>query len=286
MKYLGIDGGGSKTTFLLTDDHDKTLFRTDTGASNLNSVGHDAASLEIKKGINELPADPDFVCAGFAGAGRAENAAFYQGILQSLLPNAKISVVSDAVIAYAGALESEPGVLLVGGTGSIALGRLPDGGMIRVGGWGPHFGDEGSGFWIGREAVRAALRAADAAEQTDFPKRIAAALGKRDIGDVVVAWSKGIIGVPEIAGLFPEVLDMHSREPAHRILHEAAAHLRVLVEIAEERVGIPNCRKSVIGSVARHPMMRSLIGINFEEPRQSPEWGAIRLAREQRRNAL
>ena len=152
--------------------------------------------------------------------------------------------------------------------------------MFRVGGWGPYFGDEGSGFWIGREAVRAALRSIDTQSSAEFTQRVAAGLGLKSIAEVVGAWASGKIGVPEIAGLFPEIVSMYPAEPAKQILTEAAAHLRSLVEIASKRAGVEDCRKALSGSVATHPAIRPLIGLKFEEPRHSPEWGAVIWARQ------
>src|SRR6476660_7665456 len=74
---------------------------------------------------------------------------------------AQVIIESDAFIASIAAIGVDPGILLIAGTGSIVIGRDKDRAMFRIGGWGPHFGDEGSGFWIGREAVRAALRSID-----------------------------------------------------------------------------------------------------------------------------
>jgi glucosamine kinase len=171
-------------------------------------------------------------------------------------------------------------LLLIAGTGSIVIGRDKDRSMFRVGGWGPYFGDDGSGFWIGREAVRAALRSMDSQAPTEFTERIAEALGLKSMPEIVSAWASGKIGVPDIAGLFPEVVATYPNEPANQILTEAAAHLRSLVEIASKRVQVEDCRKSLSGSVANHPIMRQLIGLSFEEPRHSPEWGAVIWARQ------
>jgi N-acetylglucosamine kinase-like BadF-type ATPase len=272
MTYLGIDGGGSKTTFLVVDDHDREIVRIQTGPSNWLSVGGDAAAKAIRDGVEQLKtASPDVVCGGFAGAGRPEGLAFYRSVLEPLLPKARVRVESDAAIAFAGAIGVKPGVLLIAGTGSIAIGRKVDGSMIRVGGWGPHFGDEGGGFWIGREAVRAALRG-------DFPS-LASKLGLTSIEQVVASWGAGKIGVPEIAGLFPEVVSRWPSEPAAGILRSAARELRNLSELAVQRVGIPDCTRSAIGSVATHPLIRDLVGIKFADPIASPERGAIVLAR-------
>jgi len=280
VRYLGIDGGGSKTTFLLVDEYYNEVCHIQSGPSNWLSVGADAAKEAITQGISCLTERPNIVCGGFAGAARADSATFYKEVLQSLIPGAQIIVESDAFIASIGAIGIDPGILLIAGTGSIVIGRNKDCNMFRVGGWGPYFGDEGSGFWIGREAVRAALRSLDLQDTGEFAAQIAKALGLKSITEVVSAWGSGKVGVPDIAGLFPEVVSLYPNEPANRILSEAASHLRSMVEIANRRVGLDNCRRSLSGSVASHPVMRQLIGLKFEEPRHSPEWGAVIWARQ------
>ncbi len=280
MRYLGIDGGGSKTTFLLVDEYYNELCHLHSGPSNWISVGQEAALAAIRNGISQLTESPTVICGGFAGAARPEGAAFYKEVLTSLVTKATIIIESDAFIASIGAIGVDPGVLLIAGTGSIVIGRSREGSMFRVGGWGPHFGDDGSGFWIGREAVRAALRAVDSQAAQEFAHHIAQSLGLKSVTDVVGAWAAGRIGVPEIAGLFPEIVKLYPAEPASRILTEAASQLRSLVEIAAKRVGVEDCRKSISGSVANHPIMRQFIGLKFEEPRHSPEWGAVIWARQ------
>jgi glucosamine kinase len=280
MRYLGIDGGGSKTAFLLVDEYYNEICHLHSGASNHLSVGNEAARESISQGISQLTERPDIICAGFAGAGRPDSVSFYKELLNSLVPEAQVIIESDAFISSIGAIGIDPGILLIAGTGSIVIGRDKDRTMFRVGGWGPYFGDEGSGFWIGREAVRAALRSIDRQSNTEFAQRIAAAFGLKSITEAIGAWATGKIGVPDVAGLFPEVVAMYPDDPAKRILTEAAAHLRELVEIAEKRVGVDNCRKSLSGSVAAHRIIRDLIGIQFEEPRHSPEWGAVIWARQ------
>ncbi|HYR86601.1 MAG TPA: BadF/BadG/BcrA/BcrD ATPase family protein [Terriglobia bacterium] len=286
MRYLGIDGGGSKTKFLLVDEYYNELSQVQSGPSNWLSVGADTARAAISEGVANLSEKPDVVCAGFAGAARPESLTFYKEVLQSLLPGATIIIESDAFIASIGAIGIDPGVLLIAGTGSIVIGRDKDRSMFRVGGWGPYFGDEGSGFWIGREAVRAALRSKDSQGRPEFSDRVAQSLGLKSIPEVVAAWATGKVGVPEIAGLFPEVVSLYPAEPSNRILNEAASHLRSLVEVAAKRVGVDDCRKSLSGSVAAHPIMRQLVGLKFEEPRHSPEWGAVIWARQHFANPL
>jgi N-acetylglucosamine kinase-like BadF-type ATPase len=281
MTYLGIDGGGTKTTFLVTDDEDKEIRRLQTGPSNWLSVGKETAAASIRAGAAQLAElKPDVVCGGFAGAGRPEGLAFYKSVLEPLFPQSKVRIESDAFIAYAGAIGLAPGVLLIAGTGSIAIGRKNDGTMIRVGGWGPHFGDDGGGYWIGREIVRAALQSFDSQKRADFETRISRKLGIQAITDVVSGWGAGTIGVPEIAGLVPEVMTLWPHEPATRILKSAAEHLRWLVETAVQRVAFPNCPVCASGSIALHPVMRQLMQISFAEPIAPAECGAVMLARQ------
>src|SRR5437899_10975120 len=71
---------------------------------------------------------------------------------------ARVHVISDAQAALLGALGKRPGVLLLSGTGSIVAGRTPRGRWARAGGLGPVLGDEGSGFWLGREWLRTRVR--------------------------------------------------------------------------------------------------------------------------------
>ena len=280
MRYLGIDGGGSKTAFLLVDEYDNEICHVESGPSNYLSVGPNVARKAITEGVSHLTERPTVVCGGFAGAGRADSAAFYREVLESAVPGAQIIIESDAFIASIGAIGIDPGVLLIAGTGSIAIGRDKNRTIFRVGGWGPHFGDEGSGFWIGREAVRVALRSIDSQGPIEFRERIAASLGLKTITEVVTAWAGGTLGVPHIAGLFPEIAAMYPAEPAKRILTEAAFHLRSLVETACKKVGVDDCRKSVSGSIATHPILRELMALEFEEPRHSAEWGAVIWARQ------
>ncbi len=81
--------------------------------------------------------------------------------LKTFLPVTRIVVEADALIALEGALAGDPGVVIVCGTGSIVLGKNSSGVIAKIGGWGPLLGDEGSAYWVAREALRRAALAAD-----------------------------------------------------------------------------------------------------------------------------
>ena len=82
-------------------------------------------------------------------------------ITQALFPGAQVELLHDAVTALAGASVAQPGVIVIAGTGAVAYGRLDSGAEALSGGWGYLIGDEGSGYWIGIEAIRAACQASD-----------------------------------------------------------------------------------------------------------------------------
>ena len=281
MIFLGIDGGGSKTAFLLENDDGQELARFETGPSNWLSSGSSTARESLTAGITSLSATPDIVCGGFAGAGRAEGIEFYRTCLTALLPRAVVIVETDAFISFMGAIGPNPGVLLIAGTGSIALARKTDGTMIRAGGWGPAFSDEGGGFWIGREAIRHALRANDAAEAADFISAITRGLKLEKITDAPAAWKEGALDVRSVAALASIVTEKYPADPAKQILEEAAGHLRALTELARRQADLPESSVlSASGSIATQPMIQQLLGLKFSPPANPPARGAILWARD------
>jgi N-acetylglucosamine kinase len=153
--------------------------------------------------------------------------------------------------------------------------------MVRVGGWGPHFGDEGSGFWIGREAIRAALRLHDAGDSPEFVSEVARALKLHEITEAPAAWKEAKLDVHSVAALAALVASKAETERAKRILTEAASHLRQIAELARQRANLPeSCQRSIAGSVGSNPLMQRLIGLAFTPPMNPPERGAILWARD------
>jgi N-acetylmuramic acid 6-phosphate etherase len=134
------------------------------GAPGLAAPGGAAAAERaILAAARELGLDgADEVVVGAAGALAAPAAAreLAEALLRSL-PATRAAVTSDAVLAHAGALGGEPGVVLIAGTGVVALAIDAEGALRTADGWGPWLGDEGGGAWIGASGLRAALRALD-----------------------------------------------------------------------------------------------------------------------------
>lgn len=165
--YLGIDAGGTKTDCAVSNGAE--LLGQATGPScKLARVGKERGRENLQTVIRQATqaagvdaSTIQHVCIGMAGASLAEAVQWAQQTIRELIPDSTIYVAGDHVIAHRAAFGTSPGVLVISGTGSIAFGRNQNGETARAGGWGPNVSDEGSAFWVGREAVTAALHAFD-----------------------------------------------------------------------------------------------------------------------------
>jgi N-acetylglucosamine kinase-like BadF-type ATPase len=162
---LGIDAGGTKTVCHLADEHGTLIAEARAGGANLQAAGE----LQVEKvlhdvmeaAIGDRDIVPSAICLGIAGVDRHDDAAVVRGIMRRIGFKARILVVNDALVALEAGAPGDPGVVIISGTGSIAYGRNRRNQGARAGGWGHVLGDEGSGYWIGRAALRAVLREAD-----------------------------------------------------------------------------------------------------------------------------
>jgi N-acetylglucosamine kinase-like BadF-type ATPase len=166
--FLAIDAGGTKTACLLAAD-DRVLARASTGTVKLMRVSEAEATTRLQTMLTEVSAsagvslsDITRTCLGLAGLSTAHAREWAQRTIPALVAG-DLLLCGDEEIALDAAFRGRQGILVVAGTGSNAIGRAPDGRLFAAGGWGPVLGDEGSGTWIGLEAIRAALRANDQA---------------------------------------------------------------------------------------------------------------------------
>jgi N-acetylmuramic acid 6-phosphate etherase len=160
----------------------------------------------------------DEVIVGAAGALRAPDAARALGnTLLASLRATRVAVTSDAVIAHAGALDGEPGVVLIVGTGVVGLAISSDGALRTADGWGPWLGDEGGGAWIGAAGLRAALRAHDGrGASTTLLDAARARFGAPE------TWPTQFTDAAAVASFAPDVLAAESDAAALAIVSAAA----------------------------------------------------------------
>jgi glucosamine kinase len=274
--YLGIDGGGSKTTCAVGDD--TSLLSTVTaGPCNITRVGETRARQSLHQAIREAcaaaniaPRQLQRACIGAAGAGREKVASLVRKIAAELIPG-EIEVVGDIPIALEAAFGAGPGVIVIAGTGSIAYGRDAQGRTARAGGWGFAISDEGSAHWIGRTAVSAVLRAIDeeaideetidqekdqsAAKLSPLFLELKAALKVNSLDEFV----RSANSTADFAALFPAavVADQAGDSLAQQVLTRAGSELAQLARIVVRRLfgndsAGPPVALAIAGGVFRH----------------------------------
>lgn len=166
---LLVDAGGTHTRALVTTLCGVKAGESRGGPSNAFVAGEAEALANLTRTVRRAlaccharRAQIEAAVIGSAGVdhrdGRDDS---IQKALRAQFGWARVLVVEDALIALEGALLGRPGVVVASGTGSMVCGKTARGRIVRVGGWGPLFGDEGSAQWIGRHALQAAARAAD-----------------------------------------------------------------------------------------------------------------------------
>jgi N-acetylglucosamine kinase-like BadF-type ATPase len=300
--YLGIDGGGTKTTCAVGDES-HLLATATAGPSNIVRVGESQARLSLQQSVRQAcaaagiaPAQVSYSCVGGSGAARVEFAEIVRGFLTEILPT-PIAVVGDMQIALEAAFDTGPGVIVIAGTGSIAYGRDRQGRTARAGGWGFAVGDEGSAHWIGRSAVSAVLRAADLPDENSEDcthSSLSAALfkawGVSSLADLARAANS--IPPPDFAALFPAVAassdDLATQVLSHagRELVQAAAVVIHRLFAKDQNASVP---VAITGGVFRHATTVRQVFYNelrTLDPRVDvnpqvvePVEGALRLAR-------
>jgi N-acetylglucosamine kinase-like BadF-type ATPase len=166
--YLGVDGGGTKTAFLLIDESGRVLGAHTEGPAYYLEVGFEQMRAMLARGIlatcaqpGIAPADITFAFLGLPAYGEDSRllAALDASPSPTLDPD-RYRCDSDAVCAWAGALACQDGINVIAGTGSMAYGEFA-GRCARAGGWGELFSDEGSAYWIAREGLTLFSRMSD-----------------------------------------------------------------------------------------------------------------------------
>jgi N-acetylglucosamine kinase-like BadF-type ATPase len=239
--FLGIDGGGTKTRCIVGNQN--SVLGTGSGAGcNLLRVGEACAQDSLASAIQEAcvaanvsPKQIARTCAGISGAADNGIASMVQRLMNEIVGGA-IEVIGDMEVALEGAFQGGPGVIVIGGTGSIAYGRNSRGEQARAGGWGRVISDEGSGHWIAVRALSAAMRQRDRAEKSDLLNDLMAALEVRTAEDLVVKLNSDPIR--DYASLFPVVLASAAGadESALEVLRSAGRELAKLAGLVIERL--------------------------------------------------
>lgn len=289
MRYVaGIDGGQSSTLAVVGDERGRILASGRAGPADEIGAGpesmrlHDAlsAALDDARARAGLPEKTVFaaVVAGVSG---------YRGRVYGRapeLPAQRLVLTHDAPVAHAGALAGEPGVVVISGTGSVIYACDAHGKPQTLGGWGFLFGDEGSAFWIAREALALLMRAHDESD-SGLAGETRAACEFFDVGslrELAHAFYHGAFGRDRLAAFAPTAL----RASAFNDIADAGAcRIAALVHAAIE-AGAPATVALVGGTFAdarfrervSAGILKGVAGAQIVQPRYKPAEGALLLA--------
>ena len=163
MKIIAIDAGGTKARFALYDENGVMLKSVEHPSLHPLQVGYTKMAQALRFGVDSLCENEkvDFISFGLAGYGmNPKIRKSIENAIKRKFPSEKYSIQSDVDCALMSALKGSDGVMIISGTGSIALSQYK-GQRSRVGGWGYWIGDEGSAFWIGKQVLSVFSKMAD-----------------------------------------------------------------------------------------------------------------------------
>lgn len=293
MKFVaGIDGGGTKTAVICSDLDGRTVATETFGPFNVNSIGVDGFTILMVQICEFLrqTGECEALCIGAAGVSNPR----MRSLVQQAMEKANITnwqLVGDQEIALWGALEGEPGISVVAGTGSICFGRNADDETVSIGGWGHLIGDEGSGYTIGRDVLRAVAHAWDAGtNEADMLAQLLASEHKITSREKLIAhvYTNDKSAVAQLARVAEQAAAAGDAK-ALAILTENASLLSEQVALVADRLQMKSGEVALLGGLLEHDTMyRKLLvqeigkrcaGFTCVEPCDNAAIGAVLMAR-------
>ena len=298
---FGIDGGGTTSRFRIESLEGGFLHGVTSTGLNPRSVGWEGVTSVLSGFFDTIYSSGSFsaeTCkggfAGIAGIGRASDR---ETTLKLLRETSRVSCPlaadTDALPALVGALGSRRGILLIAGTGSIALGAASDGRLIRSGGWGHILGDEGSAYDVGRKGIGAALAYRDGRGPATALLGLALRhFGIEDAFELIPAVYEKF-DKSRLADFAKRVVEARNEgdKIAIGIFDEASKNLCSLVESVGKQMGSTEEERRIVfaggfldkvealGEATRSHIKKALPGFRFVPPEADAVTGACALAR-------
>ncbi len=253
--FLALDAGGTKTDALLADAH-RVLARASTETIKLLRTSEAEAEKRLTALLDELSAKAGVpltkitrTCMGIAGISTGLVHRWSQQTLARHV-SGEVLLCGDEEIALDAVFPGTPGMLVIAGTGSNVIGRCSDGSLHGAGGWGPVLGDEGSGYWIGVEAVRAALRAQDRHVDSCLLAEIQKHWGLASLQDLVAMANRQ--PAPDFSSLARVVAECAAAGDtlALSLLQRAGEELADLIALVHSKMIAAGCKDADSLSVA------------------------------------
>jgi N-acetylglucosamine kinase-like BadF-type ATPase len=271
--FLGVDGGGSKTGFVLLDGDGRIVAETKTASCYYFNDDIELVGRILRAGIDDITthagiaaSDIDQAFFGLPGYGEvSSDLERLDAIPREVLGHDRYSTDNDMVCGWAGSLGAADGINVISGTGSMTYGEY-EGRGHRVGGWSELFGDEGSGYWIAIRGLNAFSRMSDGrlprGPLYDIVRSRLAISSDLDLIDVVVNQWKGLrVNIGDLSKTVVEAAEQGDAV-AERILADACSELVEIVEATRIQLGFDG--QSVPVSYSGGMFTAALIRSGFE----------------------
>lgn len=301
MKYLiGIDGGGTNSRLLAVDTNGNIIGRCRGKSTNVDSNPFSLVLHNVKLLLDSFCTkfecsldDCVGLCFGTAGVDSEASRRMLERMLDNLSLNCPKKVVNDATIALYANTRGKPGIMLISGTGSIALGINEKREIWRAGGFDYIVGDEGSAYWVAKRGVSAALHAFDhTGESTYILNNLCKHLHLNAVDELLdYVYKKN---KSDLASLCIVVSETCKRgdSVAMQIMDEAADELVKMVKAVAETLRMDNSQYPILlggGFLLNDSQIRDRVcerlsamfpKLELREMRTPAEWGAIYMAAE------
>lgn len=304
---IGIDGGATKTTAILSDSTGNILAEKSAGPSNFLIIGVDNVARTISHLILDLCNEAEvntqnieIICIGLTGAGRESDAEkvknaiidYWKTLYSTELK--KLIVTSDARIALEGAFSGRPGIILIAGTGSIMFGKDRNGNLYRVGGFGRYIGDEGGGYSIGRQGLQAIAKYFDGrAPETKLFRLVQENFGINTPEDLIRKVYQENLDFATVAPFVIQAAE-EGDEICREILRKEAEELVLHIKAIKDKIRVRTVYIAFIGGLLstdnyyskllRKVILQKIEGVNVILPEHSPAYGAVLLAMDEFEN--
>ncbi len=252
MSYLGIDAGASATKWAVADDA-QIIFEGETAAMD-GHVYRSSSASRMRAVLAEIASHPSAsnisgVTVGITGYAPDNGV---EEIFSEFF-SCPTKVMTDIELAFEANFPNKSGILLYAGTGSVLYARKNNGEKFRIGGWGYLLGDEGAGYWIGREALRATMIQLDGFQEIPpnslFDKILKSISANNWDGIKKFVYSSDRSEIAKLSHIVRQAAEQEDNSSL-KILHSAATHLLNLVESADGVMGDSSTPVAFTGGVS------------------------------------
>jgi len=285
-RIAAIDGGGTKTEFVLTARDGTVLRRVLLGASNPFDIGYEACEAILRQGLTELLTENgqkttvNAVFAGLSGGSSGDSSRRLAGVLERILPDTPHAVSSDMVNAIASGSLTGDGCAVIAGTGSSCLARV-GGKLTRCGGWGYLLDGAGSGYDLGAGAIMHTLRVGDGREQDSPLARLTVRqLGGTPAEKLTDIYAQGKRYIASFAPVVFEACD-EGDAAALALVRKTGEYLAEIIRTACKNAGLQTCAVVCIGGLwNRKDLLAPIVeenlpeGLTLQYPTVPPVFGA------------